>query len=161
MVNVFTGKISRMICLCFITGPSFPETVDPSRPAHSIKANFLQIRNKEQIHPLLSDSHACRSSNIISTVTAGTPHTASTGYEKWVSLPWQQTKRDAGLPNPCVHNSDSVRPDEDQTFQSAYTLGSWAPHHRSSAPTSKHSKRSTVKATQRSTGRIFTWDLNS
>ena len=122
MVNVFTGKISRMICLCFITGPRFPETVDPSRPAHSIKANFLQIRNKEQIHPLLSDSHACRSSNIISTVTADTPHTASTRYEKWVSLPWQQTKRDAGLPSPCVHNSDSVRPDEEQTSQSACTL---------------------------------------
>lgn len=31
-------KISRVICLCSLTGPRFPETAAPWRPAHSIKA---------------------------------------------------------------------------------------------------------------------------
>ena len=119
MVSVFTGKISRMICLCFITGPRFPETVDPLRPAHSIKANFLQIRNKEHIHPLLSDSHACRSSKIYFHCNSRHPGTSPQHLNKH-----PQTERDlAWLPahsegcSECLNTLSTFQKNHTGAFQ--------------------------------------------
>lgn len=157
MVSVFTGKISRMICLCFITGPRFPETVDPSRPAHSIKANFLQIRNKEHIDPLLSDSHACRSSKIY--FHCNSRHPAHRFNRIWkVNFTPLATNQET-LSSPIFASITQTQYVQTRSRHPRVPApsGSWAPHHRSSAPTSKHSKQSTFKDTQRTTGRIVTW----
>lgn len=92
MLSVFTGRISRTLCLCFIVGPRFPEMADPWRPAHSIEATSRKSEIRCRFIHYSQIPMLVGLPRFISTVTVSNLRTTSTGNEKWASLHWKQTK---------------------------------------------------------------------
>lgn len=116
-----------MIFLCFNTGPRFPETADPWRPAHSIKAASCksEIRSRFIYYPLILLYIGL--SRFTSTVTSGNPlpNESSAQFQLEIESDLHSTeklRRGAEPTSPCTHYLGCRRNwDNEQTSQSAST----------------------------------------
>lgn len=71
-LSVFTGKTCRT-CLCFITGPRFPERAEPRRPAHSSKAASCRSETSSKFIHDSSILTPVGISRFLSIVASGSP----------------------------------------------------------------------------------------
>lgn len=128
MLSIFTGKISRMIFLCFIIGPRFPEMAEPWRPAHSIKATSYKSEIRSKFIHYSSILTLVGISRFISIVTSGNllPNESITPRQRELESEPQSTENKLGRgaePTwPCAHSSPFMRHwDNGQTSQRAST----------------------------------------
>lgn len=151
MLSVFTVKISRMIFLCCITGPRFPEMADPWRPAHAIKATSCKSEIRSRFIHYSSILMVVGLSRFISTVTSGNllPNESSAqaqlAPESELHATGNKLGRGAEPTSPCAHHSGLRKlGDNELTSQSASThpAPSWpsAPHHVSLGSTSQNTQ---------------------